>query len=226
MVWTGLGWSDADTRRPTGLEGPVPNREGIHVLSLGNKNPLKSAAVVLSLVVSLSMVLMAGSAGTAAAGTASKASTSRTTVAHNPQGKLASRIVGSTAKGQDVTGYFTPLKFKKKDGKVKVRGLVSGVVHKADGTTRTFAAVRTLRVKSINGTKAVSARQATKAMATCGVLHLVLAPLDLDLLGLQVHLDKVVLDIVAKSGAGNLLGNLLCAVTASAAPDDVPALSW
>ena len=101
----------------------------------------------------------------------------------------------------------------KKDGKVKVRGLVSGVVHKADGTTRTFAAVRTLRVKSINGTKAVSARQATKAMATCGVLHLVLAPLDLDLLGLQVHLDKVVLDIVTKSGAGNLLGNLLCAVT-------------
>ena len=40
-----------------------------------------------------------------------------------------------------------------------------------------------------------------------------LAPLDLDLLGLQVHLDRVVLNIVAASGAGNLLGNLLCAVT-------------
>ena len=38
-------------------------------------------------------------------------------------------------------------------------------------------------------------------------------PLDLDLLGLQVHLDRVVLDIVAQTGAGNLLGNLLCAVT-------------
>ena len=44
-------------------------------------------------------------------------------------------------------------------------------------------------------------------------LSLVLAPLDLDLLGLQVHLDRVVLNIVAVSGAGNLLGNLLCAVT-------------
>ncbi len=39
-----------------------------------------------------------------------------------------------------------------------------------------------------------------------------LGPLDLDLLGLQVHLDRVVLNIVAQSGAGNLLGNLLCAV--------------
>jgi hypothetical protein len=41
----------------------------------------------------------------------------------------------------------------------------------------------------------------------------VLGPLDLDLLGLQVHLDRIVLNIVAQSGAGNLLGNLLCAVT-------------
>jgi len=51
------------------------------------------------------------------------------------------------------------------------------------------------------------------ARATCDVLHLVLGPLNLDLLGLQVHLNRVVLDIVAQTGAGNLLGNLLCAVT-------------
>jgi hypothetical protein len=47
---------------------------------------------------------------------------------------------------------------------------------------------------------------------TCEILHLVLGPLDLDLLGLQVHLNQVVLDIQAQSGPGNLLGNLLCAV--------------
>jgi len=40
----------------------------------------------------------------------------------------------------------------------------------------------------------------------------VLGPLDLNLLGLEVHLNRVVLDIVAVPGAGNLLGNLLCAV--------------
>ena len=50
------------------------------------------------------------------------------------------------------------------------------------------------------------------AAGTCDVLHLTLGPLDLDLLGLQVHLDQVVLDITAQSGPGNLLGNLVCAV--------------
>ena len=47
---------------------------------------------------------------------------------------------------------------------------------------------------------------------TCEILHLELGPLDLNLLGLVVHLDRVVLDITAESGPGNLLGNLLCAV--------------
>src|SRR5205807_4925531 len=50
------------------------------------------------------------------------------------------------------------------------------------------------------------------ASATCHILHLELGPLDLMLLGLNVHLDRVVLDITATSGPGNLLGNLLCGV--------------
>ena len=48
--------------------------------------------------------------------------------------------------------------------------------------------------------------------ASCDILNLVLGPLDLNLLGLEVHLNQVVLDIVGATGAGNLLGNLLCAV--------------
>jgi hypothetical protein len=47
---------------------------------------------------------------------------------------------------------------------------------------------------------------------TCGILHLDLGPLTLDLLGLQIDLSRIVLDITAEAGAGNLLGNLLCAV--------------
>jgi hypothetical protein len=46
----------------------------------------------------------------------------------------------------------------------------------------------------------------------CPILHLVLGPLNLNLLGLVVHLNRVVLDITAHSGPGNLLGNLLCGV--------------
>ena len=56
-----------------------------------------------------------------------------------------------------------------------------------------------MRVKSINGTPA---HARTSARAACNVLHLVLGPLDLNLLGLNVHLDKVVLDITAVPGAG------------------------
>lgn len=50
------------------------------------------------------------------------------------------------------------------------------------------------------------------ASGSCPILHLELGPLDLNLLGLMVHLDRVVLDITAQSGPGNLLGNLLCGV--------------
>ena len=50
------------------------------------------------------------------------------------------------------------------------------------------------------------------ATGSCTILHLELGPLDLNVLGLMVHLDQVVLDVTAQSGSGNLLGNLLCAV--------------
>ncbi|RIQ11795.1 hypothetical protein [Jiangella rhizosphaerae] len=46
----------------------------------------------------------------------------------------------------------------------------------------------------------------------CPILHLELGPLDLNLLGLRVQLNQVVLDITAIPGPGNLLGNLLCAI--------------
>ena len=52
----------------------------------------------------------------------------------------------------------------------------------------------------------------TPQAISCGILHLDLGPLSLNLLGLQVNLSRVVLDITAVPGAGNLLGNLLCSV--------------
>ena len=58
--------------------------------------------------------------------------------------------------------------------------------------------------------------------ATCEILHLELGPLDLNLLGLMVHLDQIVLDITAVSGPGNLLGNLLCAIAGLLDPGPGP----
>jgi hypothetical protein len=48
--------------------------------------------------------------------------------------------------------------------------------------------------------------------ATCEILRLELGPLHLDVLGLQVDLNEVILVITAEEGPGNLLGNLLCAI--------------
>ncbi|HEX6035491.1 MAG TPA: hypothetical protein VFY83_13705 [Anaerolineales bacterium] len=47
--------------------------------------------------------------------------------------------------------------------------------------------------------------------ATCEILDLELGPLDLELLGLMVHLDRINLEITAQQGGG-LLGDLLCSV--------------
>jgi hypothetical protein len=52
----------------------------------------------------------------------------------------------------------------------------------------------------------------TPRQEPCPILHLELGPLDLNLLGLRVQLNQVVLDITAIPGPGNLLGNLLCAI--------------
>jgi hypothetical protein len=172
----------------------------------------------LALVVALAMSAMAmlyvgGSPASSATGTDRASGFTR--VAHSPQGFARSKIVGQTAGGQRVTGSFVPLSFSKKNGHLRARGLLQGVVHRANGTTRTFDVVRTLRVRTIDGQVPGAARAAggaAAAKATCDILHLTLGPLDLDLLGLKVHLDRVVLDIVAQSGAGQLLGNLLCAV--------------
>ena len=54
--------------------------------------------------------------------------------------------------------------------------------------------------------------QPPPAPTPCPILHLDLGPLDLNLLGLHVHLNEVILNIEAIPGPGNLLGNLLCAI--------------
>ena len=47
----------------------------------------------------------------------------------------------------------------------------------------------------------------------CTILNLTLGPIDLNLLGLRVATNEIRLLVEAVPGAGNLLGNLLCAIT-------------
>ena len=56
-------------------------------------------------------------------------------------------------------------------------------------------------------------------------MDLSLGPLDLNLLGLVVHLDEVNLTSTRSSGPGNLLGNLLCAVAGLLDGPSLPGLN-
>lgn len=98
-----------------------------------------------------------------------------------------------------LTGVFTLTRFVEQNGQLAAVGTLTGTITNAAGLT-IGAIVKTLTIPVIT------------IRGTCDILHLELGPIDLDLLGLVVHLDKIVLDIDAHSGPGNLLGNLLCAV--------------
>jgi len=184
------------------------------MVNFRNRQVAGPVALLVTMAVTMVAALVYGGAATSAA-PARAAAAAAAPVAKSPEGKLRTKVVGTTDSGRDVSGEFVPLKFIKRNGKVKVRGLIQGEVLRDNGSVaRTFGVMRTMRVKSINGTPIRTGSAATAAArgGSCDVLRLVLGPLDLDLLGLQVNLNRVVLDIVAQSGAGNLLGNLLCAV--------------
>ncbi|MFC9772088.1 MULTISPECIES: ABC transporter substrate-binding protein [unclassified Pseudarthrobacter] len=100
---------------------------------------------------------------------------------------------------------FTAKKFVNQNGALAVTG---DLVGKTVTGGQSFSVPVTLPVQTGPTTNA-----AALAAPACDVLNLVLGPLHLDLLGLVVDLNQVVLNITAQPGAGNLLGNLLCAIT-------------
>jgi hypothetical protein len=106
-------------------------------------------------------------------------------------------VVGSGS-GGTFTGSFSITKFASNGTGVDAVGTLTGTVTDAAG-------VVTAIVKNVK-------MPVTVTGTSCDILHLELGPISLDLLGLQINLNKIVLDIDAQSGAGQLLGNLLCAV--------------
>jgi hypothetical protein len=120
--------------------------------------------------------------------------------------------VVSTGTAAAFNGTFTLRRFVRAGDSIAAVGTLSGVVTPTGGTPTSIFRNLIVPVQIAAGGPPVGADLVTPA-ATCGILHLDLGPLFLDLLGLQVDLSRVVLDIVAESGPGNLLGNLLCAVT-------------
>ena len=109
--------------------------------------------------------------------------------------------VTGTANGNPLSGTFKTTQFANQNGQLVAIGDIAGQITNPDGTTTPF-----------NPTGVALPVDLAQSNGSCEILNLVLGPLDLNLLGLEVHLDTVTLNITAQQGSGNLLGNLLCTV--------------
>jgi len=99
-----------------------------------------------------------------------------------------------------------------------VSGSLIGTATTADGVvhqniSQSFSQVHaTLTPGASAASSSGASAFAVTQQGSCSILDLDIGAIHLDLLGLVVDLAPIHLDITAISGAGNLLGNLLCAV--------------
>ncbi len=160
-----------------------------------------------------SLAVMAGMSGVAAqAATASSGHVAGVTseVQTHAAGHLRAPVTGTFRHGATrghFHGRFMPRKFTVRHGVLEATGLLRGKLVRANGMKLgTVHRMVTLPVRTPKS-------GATSAIARCSILNLHLGTLNVNLLGLVVHLNPVHLTITAVPGAGNLLGNLLCKIT-------------
>lgn len=161
--------------------------------------------------VSLSLGLVAVPAAVAQTGTASAPS------ANSAPALVKVPVSGVAKNGRKFNGTYAIQRFVVRNNKAVAVGTLTGMF-KGRHVTRYGV---TTPVKSLTGSTGQSSSARTaQAAGSCSVLHLVLGPISLNLLGLQVNLgggpaanQVITLDITAIPGAGNLLGNLLCDLT-------------
>ena len=116
-------------------------------------------------------------------------------------------VTGKARNGKTFAGHYDVSRFVTRGGKTYALGTLTGKLGNR-AVRRSNVAIPV----SMGNPGTGSIGQVASPAATCPILNLVLGPLHLNLLGLNVDLNQVVLNVTAVSGAGNLLGNLLCSV--------------
>jgi hypothetical protein len=114
-------------------------------------------------------------------------------------------VSGTATNGKKFTGHFNVSQFVVRGGKAYALGTLTGKLGNRTVKKTNVAIPVSMGSGSATGLTAHSA-------ATCQILNLVLGPLHLNLLGLHVDLNQVILNITGVTGSGQLLGNLLCGV--------------
>jgi hypothetical protein len=168
---------------------------------------------LIAVVLALSMTLFGAAVGSASAATAPGAIHAKA-----KHVKITAPVRGATAGGRAVRGVFIPKRFVHPGGVLMARGILKGRIVRPGPDLKFVKRGVLMKVLSVDGHSAVapaaraSAFPPTPPPGACNVLNLVLGPLHLNILGLVVNLNRVVLNIIAQTGAGQLLGNLLCFV--------------
>jgi hypothetical protein len=142
-------------------------------------------------------VMLVGGAGTAAAQDATT---------------KASKVVamkGTAKNGKKFNGTFTIRRFTQSGGKVYAVGQLKG---KLKGRNVKRNGVR-IPAEVVRHEGATASQLPNPTQGACQILDLVLQPIELNLLGLRIATSRIEVLIEAIPGAGNLLGNLLCAIT-------------
>jgi hypothetical protein len=185
-------------------------------LSGDSGSRLRVPAIGIVLAMLLSLVATTAQAVPSQPGASTQAAqAARAPVFDNEFGKIKSRVVGTFGQNGTVDAVFKPKRFKVVGTQLMAIGKLQGELVRGNGkVVDDFSQRVKLPVATAGGLPLPPLPLLREGRAaTCDILRLDLAPLELDLLGLVVNLDRVLLTIVAESGAGNLLGNLLCAVT-------------
>jgi hypothetical protein len=123
-------------------------------------------------------------------------------------------LTGTTASGNVFHGAANIADFQNVNGRLMAVVNVTGKLVRPNGTV--VGRVTGLRARmpvTLSDGATVRSSLSPNQAGTCDVLHLRLGTIDLNLLGLVVHLDPVRLDITAQAGPGNLVGNLICAIS-------------
>jgi hypothetical protein len=149
--------------------------------------------------------LMLAVPGTALAQNSSPNSTAPAAGTSTPLSTSTFTAIPVTGKAGTKTfkGTYTVDRYVTKNGSTFAVGTLTGKV----GKTR-FTRKNVLAPASIKKSSAKTAQ----AGAVCQIVNLVLGPIHLNVLGLHVDTNTIVANITAVRGAGQLLGNLLCAV--------------
>ncbi|BBH68420.1 hypothetical protein ACTI_51050 [Actinoplanes sp. OR16] len=146
------------------------------------------------------LVVLLATLGFAAAAPSAATAAPAERQAVNLEVPVTGTFTDATGQAGTFAGTFTPERFAAKDGGLLAAGALTGTFTDAAG-------------QNVGTVDQDVSMPVAVAQATCRILDLTLGPLHLDLLGLVVDLNQVHLTITAQSAPGNLLGNLLCAIT-------------